>query len=93
LQNQSLLIAIDANDPNDNKQWVNIGGELKLFNNLVYLRAGYKTLFLQDSQEGLALGFGLNYEGFGSFGISVDYAYQQFEYLDNNHSFGVILRF
>lgn len=93
LENQSLLLAIDANYPNDNKQWVNIGGELKLFSNLIYLRAGYKTLFLEESQEGLTLGFGLNYEGLGVLGLSVDYAYQQYKYLGNNHSFGIILRF
>ncbi len=88
-----FLMAIDANYPNDNKQWVNIGGELNLFNNLISLRGGYKTLFLEDSQEGLTLGFGLNYKLQDSFGVRVDYAYQKFEFLDNNHSFGILLTF
>ncbi len=88
-----ILLAVDANYPNDNKQWINIGGELKLFNELIALRGGYKTLFLEDSQEGLTLGFGLNYRLQDSFGIRVDYAYQQFKFLDNNHSFGILLTF
>ncbi len=89
----NFLVDVDAVYPNDNKQWVNVGAELSMFNNLLALRAGYKALFLEDSQEGLTLGFGINYELNGSFGIQVDYAYQKFDYLDNNHSFGVILSF
>jgi len=89
----NLLLAVDAVYPNDNKQWINAGGELSMFDNLLALRAGYKTIFLQDSQEGLTLGFGINYQLNNAFGIQIDYAYQKFDYLDNNHSFGVILKF
>lgn len=88
-----FLIAVDAVYPNDNKQWINVGGELSMFDNLIALRAGYKTLFLKDSQEGLTLGFGINYKLNGSLGIQIDYAYQKLKYLDNNHSFGIILSF
>lgn len=90
---QILTLAIDANYPNDNEQWVNVGGELALFNNLVFLRGGYKALFLEDSQEGLTFGVGIRYDQSNSLGIQVDYAYQQLEYLKNTHSFGLILRF
>lgn len=93
LDNQRFTIAVDANYPNDNDQWVNVGGELALFNEMVSLRGGYKTLFLENSQEGLTLGFGLKYDGLSAFRISIDYSYQKFEYLDNVHSFGVILGF
>lgn len=89
----NFLIDVDAVYPNDNKQWVNVGGELSLFDNLIALRAGYKTIFLEDSQEGLSLGFGINYKVNSTLGIQIDYAYQKFDYLDNNHSFGVIISF
>jgi len=89
----NFLLAIDANYPNDNKQWVNVGGEINLFNKLISLRGGYKTLFLADSQEGLTLGFGINYKLQDSFGVRVGYAYQKFKFLDNNHSFGILLTF
>lgn len=91
--NQRLTLAIDATHPNDNSEYVNVGGELSLFNNIVNLRGGYKTLFLDDSQEGLTLGVGINYSGLSVFSISIDYAYQQYEYLGNTHSFGVALKF
>lgn len=92
-ENQKFTLAVDANYPNDNDQWINVGGELALFNNLVFLRGGYKALFLDDSQEGLTLGVGLKYDQSNVLGIQVDYAYQHLEYLDNTHSFGIILSF
>ncbi len=88
-----LTIAIDAIHPNDNNQWVNLGGELSLFNDLISLRGGYKALFLKDTQEGLTLGAGIKYDGLKYFRIEVDYSYQQMKYLDNLHSFGVMLSF
>ncbi len=88
-----LTIAIDATHPNDNNQWVNVGGEFSLFNDLVSLRGGYKTLFLKDTQEGLTVGAGLKYDGLVFFTLVVDYSYQQMKYLDHMHSFGLILSF
>lgn len=93
MEEHKLTFAIDAIHPNDNNQWVNVGGEIALFNNLIAFRGGYKTLFLDDSQEGLTLGAGIKYDGLGFFKIAVDYSYQKFEYLDNIHSFGVALSF
>jgi len=88
-----FTLAIDATHPNDNNQWVNIGGEIALFDEMVFLRGGYKALFLDENREGLTLGFGLKYSGLEFFRFSVDYAYQQFEYLENVHSFGITLGF
>ena len=93
LEGQKFTLAVDANYPNDNDRWVNAGGEISLFKELIEFRAGYKALFLNDSQEGLTLGFGINYNKLSLFNISVDYAFQKFEYLDNIHSFGIILEF
>ncbi|MEE9429866.1 MAG: PorV/PorQ family protein [Melioribacteraceae bacterium] len=92
-EGQRLTIATDANYPNDNNQWVNVGGELALFHELVSLRAGYKAIFLDESQEGLTFGFGLKYDQSNSLAIQVDYAFQKLEYLDNTHSFGIMLSF
>ncbi len=93
LDEHRLTLAIDATHPNDNNQWVNIGSEISLFNDLISLRGGYKTLFLKDTQEGLTLGAGIKYDGLGFFKISVDYSYQQLKFLDNMHSFSIMLGF
>jgi hypothetical protein len=91
--NQRLTLAVDGVVPNDNNEWVDVGGELALFNNMVMLRGGYKALFLKDSQEGLTLGVGFNYARAGFIDIGIDYSYQQFKYLGNVNSFGVLLKF
>ena len=56
LDGQTLTLAADGVVPNDNNESVNVGGELALFDHVVFLRAGYKSLFLKNTQEGLTLG-------------------------------------
>jgi len=89
---QRLTIAVDATHPNDNAEYVNIGGEFSIFDNLLSLRGGYKALFLDNNQEGLTLGAGLNYV-LGVFAVGFDYSYQEFEFLSYTHSFGVSFKF
>ncbi|MFA3783696.1 PorV/PorQ family protein [Melioribacteraceae bacterium 4301-Me] len=88
-----FTISVDAIHPNDNDQWVDVGGELSFLNDLISIRGGYKTLFLKDSQEGLTLGAGIKYDGLKVFSLRIDYSYQRLKYLDNMHSFGVIIGF
>lgn len=91
--NINLTVATDVIYPNDNKPWLNIGTEIGLLNNLVQLRAGYKSLYLPDAQEGLTAGIGIFYNKIPYFGIKIDYAYQQLKDLDNIHSFAMSLNF
>jgi len=92
LKDQRFTISVDAAHPNDNSEYLNIGGELSFLDDLVSLRGGYKGLLLDDNQEGLTLGVGLNYV-LGVFAIGVDYSYQDYEFLSYIHSFGVTLKF
>jgi len=93
MENQRFTLAVDGIVPNDNDQSVNIGGELALFDDMISLRGGYKSLFLKDSQEGLTFGVGFKYNRAGFINIGVDYAFQKYDYLGNVHSFGIILKF
>ena len=87
-----MTIAADAQHPNDNAESLNVGAEYTLFN-LISLRGGYKSLFLDNTQEGLTLGFGLNYNITDSFGLAVDYSYQDFGILENTQQFSLGIRF
>lgn len=87
-----FIFAVDATHPNDNSQYLNIGGELSLFSDLLCLRGGYKQLFMKDNQEGLTLGVGVHYS-LSVVAVGFDYAFQQYKYLGNTHSFGVNLKF
>ncbi len=91
-ENNTLTVAIDGVAPNDNNQYVNVGGEYT-FGNLLSLRAGYKTLFLDQSEEGLTLGAGLQTKLFTSGKIAFDYSYGDFGLLNNVQEFSLTIYF
>lgn len=87
-----LTLAIDAVHPNDNTENLNIGAEY-VFNNMFFLRAGYKNLFTQDTEEGFTTGVGLGYRIFGNTMLQIDFAYQDFGFLNNVQRFSLGLKF
>lgn len=87
-----LTVGVDALHPNDNSESLNIGGEY-VFNDFLSIRAGYKSLFLKNSEEGLTFGVGVKYDFYPGFGINFDYAYQDFGILKNTQHFSISVRF
>lgn len=76
---QSLLLAFDMVQPRDYDQQYNFGLEYG-FNNILFLRAGYKINY---DEESFSLGFGLAYHNY-----RIDYAFSDFgDYLDSLHRF------
>lgn len=87
-----LTVAIDASHPNDNTEYVNLGMEYTI-NNWLFLRSGYKNLFMLDSEEGLTLGAGLNYKINRAVLMKIDYSYQDFGRLINAQRLSLALEF
>lgn len=87
-----LTLAVDASHPSDNYESVNAGGEY-VFNDFVYLRGGYKTLFLKDSEEGLSLGFGIKQFLLGNLQVGLDYAHQDFSRLKSVEKITMMITF
>ncbi len=87
-----ITIGADALHPNDNDESLNVGAEYLIYD-LISLRGGYKSLFLDNSEEGLTLGVGLQYSLGPGLGIYVDYAYQDFGILDNTQHFSIGIRY
>lgn len=85
------IIALDAVHPNDNKEYMNIGTELKLYN-LISLRGGFREFLLQDREGGLTLGVGLQLNVMG-IDMKVDYANIDYGRLDHHNKFSLILSF
>ncbi|MGC9364654.1 MAG: PorV/PorQ family protein [Fidelibacterota bacterium] len=79
--------AIDAIHPNDNSEYINLGLEIGLANDLVVLRGGVKALFMDYRDENLSLGGGLNIPLANQIKLHVDYAYQSYRYLDQVHKY------
>jgi hypothetical protein len=91
ISSDRLILAVDALHPNDNTESINAGCEY-VFRGLIRVRAGYKSLFARDNQQGLTLGGGLTTR-IGRMGnISIDYAYQDFGVLNNAQRFSLGLR-
>lgn len=93
MEGQRLTLAVEAAHPNDNSEYMNLGGELALFHERVFVRGGFKSLFMEDREEGLTLGAGYHTPHFGKFSLSVDYSFQDFKHLGDVHTFGFILSF
>jgi len=87
-----MTVAADAVRPNDNTEAVNVGGEIA-YNEMFYVRGGYKSLFRLDSEEGLTLGAGLQYRLFSDTDIAVDYTYASFGIFSNVQSLSFAVTF
>ena len=87
-----FIIAADALHPNDNYESVNLGTEYA-FNDLIFLRFGYKSLFLKDTEEGLTAGGGIKYQLAGKIFVNFDYAYADFGILQNAQRFSLGIDF
>jgi opacity protein-like surface antigen len=77
-----LTLAVDAVHPNDNTEYLNTGAEYG-WNDMLFVRAGWKSLFERDTEQGRTAGVGLHYRIVGSVKVKVDYAYQDFGRLAN----------
>ena len=87
------IVAVDALHPNDNYESLNVGTEFT-FSDFLFLRAGYQSLYLDRSEGGLSLGFGISSSNFlGSLGVGFDYAYENMGRLESVHVFSLGLRF
>jgi hypothetical protein len=88
----NLILAADALHPNDDGECLNVGCEY-VFNKMVSIRAGYKSLFAKDSEEGLNFGGGLRYPFAGGMSLAIDYAYSKLERLNDIQKFTIELGF
>jgi len=87
-----FTVAVDAFRPSDNTETLNIGGEFSV-NDMFYLRGGYKSLFREDSEEGLTMGCGVSLDMGSNFTWNVDYTFTDFGLFENIHMMAVGIKF
>lgn len=92
IENHKVTLATDAYHPNDNAESLNLGMEYRVYD-IFSLRAGYKSLFIDNTEEGLTLGVGLRYDLTPTLGLVFDYAYQDFGILDYTQQFAFGIKF
>lgn len=77
-----VIFALDAKHPNDNSESLDVGLEYG-FNDLLFLRGGYRSLFSSQSEDqSITAGFGLKYD-INGVTANLGAAYMTHEYLDN----------
>jgi len=91
-----LILSADALHPNNNSESVNLGAQYSLtlpsFGKL-FLRAGYKALFMEDSQYGASFGLGVQTDLLFNRGLKLEYAYRSAGIFGGINSFGVSVQF
>ncbi len=91
-----MLVAVDALHPNNNNESLNVGTQLTYLipgKASLFLRAGYKGLYLKDSEYGLTYGGGLRFyiSDFNFFDL--DYTYKTLGILGNIHLYTIKFSF
>lgn len=93
---QRVTLSVDALHVNNNSESVNLGGEYMVSAagvGKVFLRGGYRALFMVDSEFGPTFGVGVLKEMFGNRGVQFDYAYRDIGLLGYVNSFSVNVMF
>ena len=88
----NATVAIDWLRPNDNAATLNLGGELG-WRDMLFIRSGYKSIGLENSQEGFSFGGGIKYTASGVGSLEVDYSFNRFGAFDNLNTIGVSIAF
>jgi len=96
LEDHSVTFAIDALHPNNNSESVNMGVEYGLkmpaFGQL-FLRAGYKALFMESTEYGMTIGAGFSRKLLRNTSLRLDYAYRDLGLLGSVNCFGLGVEF
>lgn len=94
--NHEVILSVDALHPNNNNESLNLGGQYTLtvptFGK-VFLRGGYKALFMENSQYGLSFGFGVQSDLLFNSGVKAEYTYRDIGLLGNVNSFSISVQF
>ncbi|MFQ6604677.1 MAG: PorV/PorQ family protein [Fidelibacterota bacterium] len=95
IDNDALRItwSVDGIHPNDNSEYVNAGLEIGLFHNMIALRGGMKSLYMEDGEEEFTLGGGLYLPVNRTMKLDANYAFESFVHLNSIHKLTIRLIF
>lgn len=80
-ENLNVVAVADGTQPNDNVESMNTGLEVGI-RNVLFLRGGYKSIFLENSEQGATFGAGLRYDTVG-LNIKLDFAWADYGRLND----------
>lgn len=86
-----IVAVVDGTQPNDNSEYLNSGVEIG-FQNVIFLRGGYKALFLENSEQGFTFGAGLKYNIVGT-DLKFDFGWADYGRLNNVKFVSVAIKY
>ena len=87
-----LILAMDALHPSDDYESLNVGAEYG-FDDFLFFRGGYKSIFLKETEESYTLGLGFKQHLMGNLTLLADYCYVDFGRLAGVHKITVGMGF
>jgi hypothetical protein len=94
--NHSLLLALDALHPNNNMEYLNLGGQYAMHipgTGTFFLRGGYKGLLLDYSEYGATFGAGMMLTLTPRYGVKFDYSFRDIGVLGNVNMYALSVLF
>ena len=88
-----LHLEADGVYPSDNYEWMNVGANVSILDDLLHVSAGMNHLFLPENDPQVSFGGGLNVRIFGGVMMQFDYAVQSHTYFTHNEHFSLSLRY
>ena len=87
-----ITLSGDANHPNNNVEYVNAGIEYS-YNDLISLRMGQSDIFMEDAEQGLCYGAGINYKIPRGPKVRFDYVIRSFGVFKTISGFSIDMTF
>lgn len=92
MEKNLLTVSVDALYPNDATPYLSTGLEY-MWNDMIALRGGYRSLFMDEPIETWTLGGGVKLTMSGNVSVAVDYVYQDFDVFSNVQTVSITLTF
>lgn len=95
INTSALKVHLEADGvyPSDNYEWMNVGADVSILNDLLHVSAGMNHLFLPENDPQLSMGGGMNVRIFGGVMMQFDYAVQSHTYFPYNEHFSISLKY
>ena len=91
-----IVLSVDAIHPNNNCEYVNMGVQYSFrfsTTGTLYLRAGYKALFMENSQYSMSYGGGIKLNFLGNREFRINYSFRDIGILGNTSTYEMIISF
>jgi hypothetical protein len=92
MEKNLVTVSMDALYPNDATPYMSTGIEY-IWNDMIALRGGYRSLFMDEPIETWTLGGGVKLAMSGNISVAVDYVYQEFDVFKNVQTISISLSF